>query len=101
MEREVDTEHTPAFVLAAEGWHPGVVGIVASRVVERYGRPTFLVAFEGDIGKGSGRSISDSICMRHCNAAATSWTASAATTWRLGLLCGATGWRRSANASSP
>jgi len=58
VEREVDAEHAPAFVLAAEGWHPGVVGIVASRVVERYGRPTFLVAFEGDVGKGSGRSIS-------------------------------------------
>jgi single-stranded-DNA-specific exonuclease len=35
-----------------------VVGIVASRVVERYGRPAFLIAFDGDIGKGSGRSIS-------------------------------------------
>jgi single-stranded-DNA-specific exonuclease len=35
-----------------------VVGIVASRVVERYGRPTFLIAFDGDVGKGSGRSIS-------------------------------------------
>jgi single-stranded-DNA-specific exonuclease len=35
-----------------------VVGIVASRVVERYGRPTFLIAFDGDIGKGSGRSTS-------------------------------------------
>jgi single-stranded-DNA-specific exonuclease len=45
-------------VLASEGWHPGVVGIVASRVVERYGRPAFLVCFDGDIGKGSGRSIS-------------------------------------------
>jgi len=45
-------------VLDGEGWHPGVVGIVASRVVERYGRPTFLIAFDGDIGKGSGRSIS-------------------------------------------
>lgn len=45
-------------VLGAEGWHPGVVGIVASRVVERYGRPAFLVGFDGDIGKGSGRSIS-------------------------------------------
>ena len=47
-----------AFVLSGEGWHPGVVGIVASRVVERYGRPAFLIAFDGDIGKGSGRSIS-------------------------------------------
>jgi single-stranded-DNA-specific exonuclease len=45
-------------VLGSEDWHPGVVGIVASRVVERYGRPTFLIAFDGPIGKGSGRSIS-------------------------------------------
>ncbi|MGH7699235.1 MAG: single-stranded-DNA-specific exonuclease RecJ, partial [Gemmatimonadales bacterium] len=46
-----------ALVLAAEGWHPGVIGIVASRLVERYGRPTFLVAWDGDVGRGSGRSI--------------------------------------------
>jgi single-stranded-DNA-specific exonuclease len=44
-------------VLASDGWHPGVVGIVASRVVERYGRPAFLIALEGEVGKGSGRSI--------------------------------------------
>lgn len=47
----------PAIVLAGEGWHPGVIGIVASRVVERYGRPTFLIGLEGGVGKGSGRSI--------------------------------------------
>lgn len=46
-----------ALVLAAEGWHPGVIGIVASRLVERYGRPTFLIGWEGDTGRGSGRSI--------------------------------------------
>ena len=51
-------ERRAGIVLGAEGWHPGVVGIVASRVVERYGRPAFLVCFDGDIGKGSGRSIS-------------------------------------------
>ena len=45
-------------VLAGDAWHPGVVGIVASRVVERFGRPTFLVAFDGDTGRASGRSIS-------------------------------------------
>jgi single-stranded-DNA-specific exonuclease len=44
-------------VLARDGWHPGVIGIVASRVVERIARPVFLVAFDGDIGKGSGRSV--------------------------------------------
>ena len=46
-----------ALVLAAEGWHPGVIGIVASRLVERYGRPTFLIGWEGETGRGSGRSI--------------------------------------------
>ena len=46
-----------AYVLAGEGWHPGVIGIVASRIVERHHRPTILVALEGDLGAGSGRSI--------------------------------------------
>ena len=53
-----DPDRDAGLVLTGEGWHPGVVGIVASRVVERYGRPTFLIAFDGEIGKGSGRSIS-------------------------------------------
>ena len=48
-----------AIVLGNETWHPGVIGIVASRLVERYGRPTFLVGWEeaGEFGRGSGRSI--------------------------------------------
>jgi len=46
-----------AIVLAAEGWHPGVIGIVASRVVERYHRPAVLIALNGGEGQGSGRSI--------------------------------------------
>ncbi|MBV9944643.1 MAG: single-stranded-DNA-specific exonuclease RecJ [Solirubrobacterales bacterium] len=45
------------YVLAGEGWHPGVVGIVASRVVERHHRPTVVVGLEGDVGSGSARSI--------------------------------------------
>ena len=53
-----DLDRDSSFVLAGDDWHPGVVGIVASRVVERYGRPAFLIAFEGDVGRGSGRSIS-------------------------------------------
>jgi single-stranded-DNA-specific exonuclease len=44
-------------VLARDGWHAGVVGIVASRVVERFHRPAVLVAMEDGTGKGSGRSI--------------------------------------------
>jgi single-stranded-DNA-specific exonuclease len=58
VERERDPARDAALVLASPDWHPGVVGIVASRVVERYGRPAFLIAFDGEIGKGSGRSIS-------------------------------------------
>ena len=48
---------TRGLVLAAEGWHPGVIGIVASRVVERFHRPTVMVALQDGVGRGSGRSI--------------------------------------------
>jgi single-stranded-DNA-specific exonuclease len=46
-----------AYVLAGEDWHPGVVGIVASRIVEQYHRPAVLIALDGARGTGSGRSI--------------------------------------------
>jgi len=46
-----------ALVLADPQWHAGVIGIVASRLVERYHRPTCLIALDGDRGKGSARSI--------------------------------------------
>jgi single-stranded-DNA-specific exonuclease len=54
-----EREGQPLHVLAGEGWHPGVIGIVASRLVERYHRPFVLVALdESGRGRGSGRSIS-------------------------------------------
>jgi single-stranded-DNA-specific exonuclease len=46
-----------AIVLAGSGWHPGVIGIVASRVVESFNRPTVLIAVDGETGRGSCRSI--------------------------------------------
>jgi single-stranded-DNA-specific exonuclease len=46
-----------AYVLAGEDWHPGVIGIVASRLAERHHRPFVLVALDGATGRGSGRSI--------------------------------------------
>jgi single-stranded-DNA-specific exonuclease len=42
---------------AGDDWHPGVIGIVAGRLRERYSRPSCVIAFEGDEGKGSGRSV--------------------------------------------
>jgi single-stranded-DNA-specific exonuclease len=47
----------PAYVLAGDGWHPGVIGIVASRIAERHHRPCVMIALDGDEGTGSGRSI--------------------------------------------
>ena len=57
IKRSVDTEKEKALVLADESWHQGVIGIVASKLAERYYRPTILVSLDGDEGHGSGRSI--------------------------------------------
>ncbi len=54
-ERGVDA---PLVWAAGEGWHPGVVGIVASRLKEAANRPAIVIGFDGDEGKGSGRSVS-------------------------------------------
>tara|TARA_B110000977_G_scaffold183078_1_gene245383 strand:+ start:16151 stop:17917 length:1767 start_codon:yes stop_codon:yes gene_type:complete len=48
----------PLVWAAGEGWHPGVVGIVASRLKEATNRPAIVIGLDGDIGKGSGRSVS-------------------------------------------
>lgn len=57
MVEQLPQDDTFGIVLGKQGWHPGVVGIVASRIVEEFGRPSILVALDGDTGKGSGRSI--------------------------------------------
>ncbi len=51
------TDGDAALVFAGEGWHRGVVGIVASRVVERFHRPAFVLGIENGVAQGSGRSI--------------------------------------------
>ena len=73
----LDIDNNPVIVLNANDWHHGVIGIVSSRITEKFGRPSILVSFEGnsgspspeDVGKGSGRSIKglnlvDALC--HC-----------------------------------
>jgi len=57
IEKTVDVENDKAIILNSSGWHQGVIGIVASRLVERFYLPTVLIAVDNDEGKGSGRSI--------------------------------------------
>lgn len=76
---ELDLDNNPVIVLDANDWHHGVIGIVSSRITEKYSRPSILISFEGNpegtpygdaVGKGSGRSISgmnlvEALC--HCS----------------------------------
>ena len=58
LNRHFDPERDPVIVLGSRSWHHGVVGIVASRLMRQYHKPTFVIAIDEDgIGKGSGRSI--------------------------------------------
>lgn len=56
---ELEMKQDPfALVLSGEGWHPGVIGIVASRIKDQFNRPTFIIGLDENVGKGSGRSVS-------------------------------------------
>ena len=58
IENEFNSKRDAAIVAVARGWHPGVLGIVASRIARKYHRPTIVIGFaENGMGKGSGRSI--------------------------------------------
>lgn len=50
-------DETSLIVVSSDGWHPGVIGIVASKLVEKYYKPTIMISFKDGIGSGSGRSI--------------------------------------------
>ncbi|MBL9079979.1 MAG: single-stranded-DNA-specific exonuclease RecJ [Planctomycetes bacterium] len=62
------SDPAPAIVLASDDWHPGVLGIVAARAAEQTGKPVLLIAFRGDVGRGSGRCVSG-LHLRHALAA--------------------------------
>lgn len=57
VESDIDLGTEKVIVAAGEGWHHGIIGIVASKITERYYRPSILISLEDGIGKGSGRSI--------------------------------------------
>jgi single-stranded-DNA-specific exonuclease len=58
-EQQIDRDDAKILVLSKEGWHPGVIGIVASRIMEKFNRPTILISVRDGIGKGSARSTSN------------------------------------------
>ncbi len=57
VEKGFDRAGCHGIVLASPNWHPGVIGIVAARLVDRFHRPTVLIALDHDLGQGSGRSV--------------------------------------------
>jgi len=57
VEENIDPEGEKVLVVSGEGWHHGVIGIVASKVLEKYNRPVIIISVEDGIGKGSGRSL--------------------------------------------
>ncbi len=57
VEKGLHRDSSRGIVLASDDWHPGVIGIVASRLVDRFCRPTVLIALEHGVGQGSGRSV--------------------------------------------
>ncbi|HNZ07774.1 MAG TPA: single-stranded-DNA-specific exonuclease RecJ [Candidatus Cloacimonadota bacterium] len=54
-----DLANTPCMVISSDDWHPGVIGIVASKLVEKYYRPVIMISFKEGFGSGSGRSMGD------------------------------------------
>ena len=63
-----DQADSPVITVMSGGWHQGVIGIVAGRLKERFGRPAIVIAeTEDGTGKGSGRSISGSTSARRCS----------------------------------
>jgi len=57
VESDAALHAAPVLVVGREGWHPGVIGIVAGRLKERYGKPAIVIAVTDGVGKGSGRSV--------------------------------------------
>ena len=59
ISQTMDPKKKRSLVFASQNWHPGIIGIVASRLVDRFCRPAILISLKNGVGKGSGRSISD------------------------------------------
>ncbi|MDO9230405.1 MAG: single-stranded-DNA-specific exonuclease RecJ [Syntrophales bacterium] len=59
VEKGIAVGESGPLIFASPRWHPGILGIVASKLVDRFGRPAILISLKDGVGKGSGRSVSD------------------------------------------
>lgn len=85
LHNSFDPERDNVIVLGSRAWHPGVVGIVASQLMRRYHKPTFVIAFdESGVGKGSGRSIPGVSLVQAIHHCADTLVSGGAMTWRRG-----------------
>lgn len=74
IEKNEQLKYSKVIVVCGEGWHHGVIGIVAARITEKYGKPTIIITFDGDEGTGSARSIegfSVYDAIKHCGSLLT------------------------------
>ena len=101
IEADPQLRHSRVLVVDGEGWHHGVIGIVASRITERYGKPCFVISVDGEEARGSGRSVEGfSLFEAVSFPAGTSCCASAGTPWPPGPPCGRRTWAASGRAST-
>ena len=101
LEATYDPERDYGVVLAAEGWHPGVIGIVASRVVERIHRPVVLVALDGRAVAAARVRCPASTCTRPWRRAGSTWTALAGIGRPRAWTCSGSGSRSSGGVQRP
>lgn len=57
LKKERSLINAPVLILSGENWHPGVIGIVAAKIVDKYGKPTIILSKDGNVARGSARSI--------------------------------------------
>ena len=100
LNRDFDPARDPVIVLGSRSWHHGVVGIVASRLMRQYHKPTFVIAIDEDgIGKGSGRSIDGISLVEAIRACDGDLMPAAVMRWRQGFRSKKERWINSGNTS--
>src|SRR5690606_9085418 len=103
IKEQFDPDNDPALVAAQHGWHPGVIGIVAGKLAEKYHRPVVLIAWDEmgvKPGSASGGTVPALTCTAPWRPAAPTWSAMAATRPRPCCPSRSAAWKGSARTSA-